>query len=149
MKKKFDKYWGECNLLMSIAAILDPRCKMRVIEFSFPKIYDKDEARDNIQKVKEALYELYNEYVAEMYSDGSTQSDEAVGSALNCTNSQESVSVSGWSEFTQFVKVRKSLKRLCFPFLDDGRFAAICMLELDERMLMGIYYFLLCFIPKL
>ncbi|KAH6805932.1 hypothetical protein C2S51_030763 [Perilla frutescens var. frutescens] len=87
MKKKFDKYWGECNLLMSITAILDLRCKMRVIEFSFPKMYDKDEARDNIDKVKEALYELYNEYVAEMYSDGSTQSDEVVGSALNCTSS--------------------------------------------------------------
>nr|XP_027096077.1 zinc finger BED domain-containing protein RICESLEEPER 1-like [Coffea arabica] len=30
MKMKFDKYWGECNLMMSIAAILDPRLKMRV-----------------------------------------------------------------------------------------------------------------------
>ncbi|XP_031268837.1 zinc finger BED domain-containing protein RICESLEEPER 2-like [Pistacia vera] len=30
MKEKFDKYWGECNLLMGVAAILDPRLKMRV-----------------------------------------------------------------------------------------------------------------------
>ncbi|XP_073107182.1 zinc finger BED domain-containing protein RICESLEEPER 1-like [Elaeis guineensis] len=29
LKEKFDKYWGKCNLLMAIAAILDPRCKMR------------------------------------------------------------------------------------------------------------------------
>ena len=35
MKSKFDKYWGECNLLMAIATILDPRCKMRVVEFFF------------------------------------------------------------------------------------------------------------------
>ena len=27
MKSKFDKYWGECNLLMAIVVILDPRCK--------------------------------------------------------------------------------------------------------------------------
>lgn len=31
MKIKFDKYWGECNLLMSIAVILDPRYKMKLI----------------------------------------------------------------------------------------------------------------------
>ena len=36
IKSKFDKYWGKCNLLMAIAAILDPRCEMRVVEFFFP-----------------------------------------------------------------------------------------------------------------
>ncbi|GKE71929.1 zinc finger BED domain-containing protein RICESLEEPER 2-like protein [Tanacetum coccineum] len=30
MKENFDKYWKECNLLMSVAAVLDPRCKMTV-----------------------------------------------------------------------------------------------------------------------
>ena len=59
MKEKFDKYWGECNLLMSIAAILDPRCKMRVIDFCFPKMYPKEEAQDNIDKVQSALYDIY------------------------------------------------------------------------------------------
>lgn len=33
MNLKFEKYWGECNLLISIAAVLDPRCKMKLIEF--------------------------------------------------------------------------------------------------------------------
>ena len=27
MKQNIDKYWGECNLMMPIGAILDPRCK--------------------------------------------------------------------------------------------------------------------------
>jgi hypothetical protein len=31
MNAKFEKYWGESNLLMSIAAILDPRYKMKLI----------------------------------------------------------------------------------------------------------------------
>ncbi|KAG8374625.1 hypothetical protein BUALT_Bualt10G0014900 [Buddleja alternifolia] len=32
MKRKFDKYWGESNLLMVIAAILDPRYKMMALD---------------------------------------------------------------------------------------------------------------------
>lgn len=39
MKKKFDKYWGDCNLLISLAAILDPRNKIKFIEFAFTEIY--------------------------------------------------------------------------------------------------------------
>jgi hypothetical protein len=39
MTQKFEKYWGECNLLMSIAAVLDPRYKMKLINFCFPLIY--------------------------------------------------------------------------------------------------------------
>ncbi|KAK4415151.1 Zinc finger BED domain-containing protein RICESLEEPER 1 [Sesamum alatum] len=42
MKVKFDKYWGETNLLMSIAAVLDPRCKLRALEFCFPRLYSSE-----------------------------------------------------------------------------------------------------------
>nr|DAD45482.1 TPA_asm: hypothetical protein HUJ06_003712 [Nelumbo nucifera] len=68
MKKKFDKYWGKCTLLMAIAAILYRRCKMRVIEFCFPRRYPKREAQENILRVRDVLYDLYGEYVAEYHS---------------------------------------------------------------------------------
>ncbi|XP_022003077.1 zinc finger BED domain-containing protein RICESLEEPER 2-like [Helianthus annuus] len=45
MKKKFDKYWGSTNLLISVAAILDPRYKMELINLSFKYIYPEDEAK--------------------------------------------------------------------------------------------------------
>ncbi|GMJ10606.1 hypothetical protein HRI_004729800 [Hibiscus trionum] len=63
MKERFDKYWGECNLLMAIGAILDPRLKMKVIEITFPKMFSSDVVREDIHKVRETLYELYDEYV--------------------------------------------------------------------------------------
>ncbi|KAK9018505.1 hypothetical protein V6N11_001478 [Hibiscus sabdariffa] len=63
MKERFDKYWGECNLLMAIGAVLDPRLKMKVIEITFPKMFSPDMVRENIHKVRETLYELYDEYV--------------------------------------------------------------------------------------
>ncbi|XP_031262366.1 zinc finger BED domain-containing protein RICESLEEPER 2-like [Pistacia vera] len=63
MKEKFDKYWGECNVLMSVAAVLDPWLKMRVIEWAFPKMYSETKARANMMTVRDALYELYGKYV--------------------------------------------------------------------------------------
>ena len=39
MKQMFDKYWGECNMLMAIGAMLDPKLKMRVLEITFPKMF--------------------------------------------------------------------------------------------------------------
>lgn len=62
MKTKFDKYWGECNLLMSIASVLDLRCKMRMVGFSFSIIYGEEAARSNVSIDRKALQQLYNDY---------------------------------------------------------------------------------------
>ncbi|XP_074278557.1 zinc finger BED domain-containing protein DAYSLEEPER-like [Silene latifolia] len=67
MKERFDKYWGQCNLRMAIGAVLDPRLKMKVVEITFPKMFPFNVARDNVNKVREILYELYKEYIT-MYS---------------------------------------------------------------------------------
>jgi hypothetical protein len=40
MMEKFNKYWEEKNNVMVIATILDPRYKMRYIEWCFRKIFD-------------------------------------------------------------------------------------------------------------
>ncbi|KAK4406727.1 Zinc finger BED domain-containing protein RICESLEEPER 3 [Sesamum angolense] len=68
MKIKFDKYWGETKLLMSIAAILDPRCKMKVLEFCFSKLYSSEKVEKEISFVLKSLHELYSEY-ALIYND--------------------------------------------------------------------------------
>ncbi|CAI9261935.1 unnamed protein product [Lactuca saligna] len=109
MKQNFDKYWGECNLMMLIGAILDPRCKMRVIEFCFPRMYPEQEACENIDKVKKALYELYGEYVDEYCSSGGEGNCETVvGLSGNNVNIQPSSS--GWSEFAQFVRTVENIQ---------------------------------------
>ncbi|GAV84155.1 DUF4413 domain-containing protein [Cephalotus follicularis] len=64
MKLKFDKDWGDSNLLISIAAILDPRNKMKSIEFCFSYIYHPlDVANEHIVAVRKSLYDIYDEYV--------------------------------------------------------------------------------------
>ncbi|KAG5528097.1 hypothetical protein RHGRI_028886 [Rhododendron griersonianum] len=62
MKLKFDKYWGESNLLMGLGKILDPRYKMVLPGFCFPVIYY--DPLPKVSQLKDSLYELYNEYVA-------------------------------------------------------------------------------------
>ncbi|KAF2322256.1 hypothetical protein GH714_009548 [Hevea brasiliensis] len=63
MKKKFDKFLGDCNLLISIAAVLDPRNKMKLVEWCFPEIYSTSDAIEQMTIVQETLSMLYNEYV--------------------------------------------------------------------------------------
>jgi hypothetical protein len=63
MAQKFEKYWGECNLLMSIVVVLDPRYKMKLINFCFPLIYPDSEYAQYIQNVMAVLHELFEVYV--------------------------------------------------------------------------------------
>ncbi|KAK1419574.1 hypothetical protein QVD17_28771 [Tagetes erecta] len=63
MKNKFDKYWGSCNLLISIGAILDPRYKMELINLSFKSIYSEDKVDLEVQKIEDNLEKLFQEYV--------------------------------------------------------------------------------------
>ncbi|GJR60521.1 zinc finger BED domain-containing protein RICESLEEPER 2-like protein [Tanacetum coccineum] len=65
---------------MSVAAVLDPRCKMTVAKFTFPRMYSGDELKANIKKVEDALSELYKEYVSEYYSSGEQSGETNVGS---------------------------------------------------------------------
>ncbi|XP_039036578.1 zinc finger BED domain-containing protein RICESLEEPER 2-like [Hibiscus syriacus] len=100
MKKKFDKYWGTCNLLISIGVILDPRYKMKLLEFSFHTSYSNDEASREMQIVRCILYELYQEYVEA----------HKAANIVSSTDGSQSVSIGGTSKssvsslFSQFGK---------------------------------------------
>nr|GEW80923.1 hypothetical protein [Tanacetum cinerariifolium] len=63
MKEKFDKYWGECHLLMAIAVVLDPRMKMWYVTFFYKKIYPANEVLNNTKEVLNALDHMFKEYV--------------------------------------------------------------------------------------
>jgi hypothetical protein len=64
MSNKFEKYWGNCNLLMALVDVLDPRYRMKLINFFFPLIYLEPEAFMNIGNVLSVLHELYEVYVS-------------------------------------------------------------------------------------
>ncbi|KAG2667014.1 hypothetical protein I3760_15G092600 [Carya illinoinensis] len=97
MSAKFDKYWGECNLLMSIAAVLDPRFKIVLIQL-----------QKNIDHVSAVLLELYNEYVHEYNSTLEAQREQD-NARMNVSGSSSSVGTgrsmqSGQSLFKSFIR---------------------------------------------
>ena len=71
MKTKFEKYWGSSNTLLSIAAVLDPRFKMKMIDFTFPKIYGPRMADIEKDLLMGQLQELFDDYL-EVFSSQSS-----------------------------------------------------------------------------
>ncbi|XP_078170092.1 zinc finger BED domain-containing protein RICESLEEPER 2-like [Carex rostrata] len=62
MFEKFEKYWGEVSLLMTIASILDPRFKMNLIGFCFKKLYQSYEVEARIEEVRSKVELLFQKY---------------------------------------------------------------------------------------
>lgn len=132
MKKKFDKYWGDLNLLIAVAAVMDPRNKMKLIEFSFRALYGDFEANEHIFSVKATLYDIYREYM-DAFSNESAVKDYQVGVEDNAENisraSNSNVGAKGASSgrkkfdsFIRSVDVVESLKSELDIYLEDGVF---------------------------
>ncbi|WOK92737.1 zinc finger BED domain-containing protein RICESLEEPER 2-like [Canna indica] len=124
MKDKFDKYWGECNLLMTIASILDPRYKMQLVIFYFSKIYLTEfEAKRKIDVVKDAIYDLYNYYVEMHKSQQPSQTNMDSGSS-NKTSLLEKNKTKSMSEFdmwAQSVECVTPSKSDLDAYLEEGK----------------------------
>ncbi|XP_044500195.1 zinc finger BED domain-containing protein RICESLEEPER 2-like [Mangifera indica] len=66
---KFDKYWGEVNLLMAVAIVMDPRYKLEFIKFAYPILYREYDAEIELDNLRHTLEELYHEYVELLSTD--------------------------------------------------------------------------------
>lgn len=62
LQEKFHKYWKNSCLILAIAVAMDPRFKMKLVEFSFTKIFG-EEAPIYIRVVDDGIHELFHEYM--------------------------------------------------------------------------------------
>ena len=122
MKQRFDKYCGECKMLMAIGAVLDHRLKMRVLEITFPKMFSSHVAWENICKVRDVMHQLYDEYVR-MYSSFTI---EEIAECKFVSNALEGGSTSsGLSELLQVVRSGQEDEPIKYEidvYLDEGLF---------------------------
>nr|XP_025676722.1 zinc finger BED domain-containing protein DAYSLEEPER isoform X1 [Arachis hypogaea]XP_025676723.1 zinc finger BED domain-containing protein DAYSLEEPER isoform X1 [Arachis hypogaea] len=63
--EKFDRYWRESCPILAMAIALDPRHKMKLVEFTFSKILGEN-AEPWIRTVDDALREMFIEYNIQM-----------------------------------------------------------------------------------
>ncbi|KAK2445519.1 zinc finger BED domain-containing protein RICESLEEPER [Trifolium repens] len=92
MKDKFDKYWSEYSVTLSLGNVLDPTSKLEFLKFCFKKLYPNN-YEDKIKKVKDGLHDLFDEYKKDMVptsssldsSSRNTQS-HSVGQSLKNTS---------------------------------------------------------------
>ncbi|KAG6631959.1 hypothetical protein CIPAW_13G125100 [Carya illinoinensis] len=68
MKRKFEKYWENMdnqNMLLYVGIVLDPRYKMRYLDFGLRKMYAYDQSKiiDMSWKVKNAFIRMYEAYI--------------------------------------------------------------------------------------
>ncbi|XP_073020995.1 zinc finger BED domain-containing protein RICESLEEPER 2-like [Primulina eburnea] len=61
IKLMFEKYWEMMNYLLAIGSILDPRYKMKTIQFYYPLVYG-DMSSFDIEKIRKKLYEIVEVY---------------------------------------------------------------------------------------
>ncbi|CAI8611729.1 unnamed protein product [Vicia faba] len=61
LQEKFDVYWRESCFILAIAAAMDPRYKMKLVESTFAKIFGEN-AEPWIRTVEDNLRELFLEY---------------------------------------------------------------------------------------
>ncbi|XP_047326863.1 zinc finger BED domain-containing protein RICESLEEPER 1-like [Impatiens glandulifera] len=123
-KTKFDKYWGECNLLMALAAVLDPTKKMLAVEFCFPKLYSHGDAQRNICKVKDALVSLYDVYVAENACERISRSFHLENIGSSNSNTTQRDSSSNWDDFDAYcaeIETSEPSKSELLDYLEKGR----------------------------
>ncbi|GJW87597.1 zinc finger BED domain-containing protein RICESLEEPER 2-like protein [Tanacetum coccineum] len=60
---KFDKYWSDIHGFMGVATVLDLRMKLKIMKFSFSKLYhSKQRAEEEFTKLKKFVSALFIEY---------------------------------------------------------------------------------------
>ncbi|XP_048234299.1 zinc finger BED domain-containing protein RICESLEEPER 1-like [Ricinus communis] len=65
MRAEFDKYWGsldKMNVMLFVAVVLDPRCKLKYLKAKYTIYYGEDEAKNLEKRVKIALELMVDEY---------------------------------------------------------------------------------------
>ncbi|XP_048334044.2 zinc finger BED domain-containing protein DAYSLEEPER [Ziziphus jujuba] len=123
MQEKIIKYWKDCSLALATAVAMDPRFKMKLVEFSFNKIFG-DDAPTYIKIVDDGIHELFHEYVALPLPLTPTYAEDGNAGANNKTDEQGGnlLSDNGLTDFDVYIMETTSqqMKSELDQYLDES-----------------------------
>ncbi|XP_060675775.1 zinc finger BED domain-containing protein RICESLEEPER 2-like [Ziziphus jujuba] len=91
MLKKFEKYWSEFSLILTIAVVVDPRYKLQFVDWCYRKIYGASGSSEFI-RVKSKLFSIFKEYVQKRSLTSSTHSLDKEKSNTSCGVGEDVIS---------------------------------------------------------
>lgn len=77
MLKQLDKYWNDMFLVLAIAAVLDPRFKMKYIEFTCSEVWGTD-GNSKAKTVSDAIHDLFDDYVTRFPAKAPSSSSSSI-----------------------------------------------------------------------
>ncbi|XP_039037037.1 zinc finger BED domain-containing protein RICESLEEPER 1-like [Hibiscus syriacus] len=123
MKAKFDKYWNKCILSLAVAAILDPRFKMKLVEYYYSQIYGST-ALERIKEVSGGLKELFNTY--SICSTLIDQDSASPPSSLPGSSNDGRDRLKGFDKFLHETSQSQSVMSDLEKYLDEPVFPRNC-----------------------
>lgn len=105
MAEKIEKYWETCNKLLSIATILDPRYKLKSIEYFYGLLYPS-EKDVKFEHMRRCFSELFDEYSKQ----ATMQSSSVVDTSRNFQECSSQSLESSLSLFSTIVGLEKYIQ---------------------------------------
>ncbi|PPS11115.1 hypothetical protein GOBAR_AA09533 [Gossypium barbadense] len=123
MKAKFDKYWSKCSLALAVAAILDPRFKMKLVEYYYSQIYGST-ALERIKEASDGIKELFNAYsiCSTLIDQGSALPGSSLPSSSNDTRDR----LKGFDKFLHETSQSQTAISDLEKYLDEPVFPRNC-----------------------
>ncbi|XP_026384651.1 zinc finger BED domain-containing protein RICESLEEPER 3-like [Papaver somniferum] len=84
MQQKFNNYWENLSPILAIALVLDPRLKLKYLNFAYTKLYpDVRQLESKVVDVREDMKKLYNEYYTLSRASGSGTQNFGIQTGAN------------------------------------------------------------------
>ncbi|KAJ3708862.1 hypothetical protein LUZ61_012567 [Rhynchospora tenuis] len=120
MFNKWNKYWKVGSILLAIGCVLDPRCKLDVVQYYFNMMHP-EECPKFMDNLRTCLNKLFNDYLL-AYSKGSENQPNSSTSHMSSTTSSDGISDTraGLKSFLSSKRLVDPTKTEMQEYLSDG-----------------------------